>query len=226
MRFITRQNDLRIAQQHRLHIHLRRRLGKVGEDIVRPAHSQGIAHHLSATERIQRPVPDLIEHLQGLLTPILLAQLPQPVTQGLGILAALFGTADTLGYGFDLLDQLVDVMGFATEGGDAQALELVALGGRYAAWPQQQQVGAQAEQALHVQLPLAPHRGQLAQRRRPLATVKYTHQQVVRLQLKHDFAHRGGQADHPRGFACQCGADEQRQQAWQQAHQPSWRGMR
>ncbi|MCY1182795.1 hypothetical protein D9M73_233730 [compost metagenome] len=138
----------------------------------------------------------------------------------------LLGTPDTLGNGLDLLDQLADVVGFGAEGGHTQALELVALGRWHTAWPQQQQVGAQAEQALHVQLPLAPHRGQRAQRRRPLATVKHTHQQVVRLQLKHDLAHRGGQADHPRGFACQCGADEQRQQAWQQAHQPSWRGMR
>ncbi|MNZ51655.1 hypothetical protein D3C78_694760 [compost metagenome] len=137
MRLITRQNDLRVAQQHRLHIYLRRRLGEIGEDIARAANGQGIADHLPATERIQRSVPDLIEHLQGLVPSILLAQLPQPVTQGLGIPMALFGTADTFGDGFDLLDQLVDVMGFCAVRCDTQALELVALGRRHAARPQQ-----------------------------------------------------------------------------------------
>ncbi|MNC73593.1 hypothetical protein D3C75_1248200 [compost metagenome] len=72
---------------------------------------------------------------------------------------------------------------------------MVALGGWHAARPQQQQVGAQAEQALHVQLPLAPDRRQVAQCSRPFAAIEHAHQQVVGLQLKHDLAHRGGQTD-------------------------------
>lgn len=112
-------------------------------------------------------------------------------------------------------------MGFGAVGGDAQALELVALGGGDAAGPQQQQVRLEAEQALHVQLPLAPHRRQAGQRGGPFAAVEHAHQQVVGLQFEHDFTHRGGKADDPQRLTGLCAAGQPCQQAEQDAHQPN-----
>ncbi|MNH20631.1 hypothetical protein D3C79_804080 [compost metagenome] len=151
-------------QQHRFHAHLWCRLAQVGEDIARAAHGQGITDHLPAPEGVQRPVPNLVKHPQRLLTPILLAQLPQPLAQGLRIVPTLLVTANAPGDGLDLIDQLVDVVRFGTEGGNAQALELIPLCRRHTAGPKQQQIRLQAEQALHVQLPLAADRRHITQR--------------------------------------------------------------
>ncbi|MNN25058.1 hypothetical protein D3C81_1385130 [compost metagenome] len=151
----------------------------------------------------------------------MLTQLPQPLTQATHILPPLLCPPYTHGNGLDLFKQLLKVVGFGTEGRDTQARELITLGRCHTARPEQQQVRPEAEQALHVKLPLAPYRGQVAQRRWAFAAVEHAHQQVIGLQLKHDFAHRRRKADHAQRLASLDSAGQHRQQAEQAAHHPS-----
>ncbi|MNP50843.1 hypothetical protein D3C76_1451280 [compost metagenome] len=69
-------------------------------------------------------------------------------------------------------------MRFGDEGRDIQALELIALGRADAAGPEQQQIGSQAEQALHVQLAIAAKRRQALEFGGALAGIQNAHQQI------------------------------------------------
>lgn len=62
------------------------------------------------------------------------------------------------GQGFNLIGQLIEACRFGGEGEIIQVTQLLALGNTHTAWPKQKQVGLQAEQTLHVQLPVAAHR--------------------------------------------------------------------
>jgi len=81
LRLITGQNHLGIALQHRLHAHLRRWQCQVGKHIARTAHFKRIADDLPTADGVQRPIPDLIEHLQRLVPSIALAQVIQLLSQ-------------------------------------------------------------------------------------------------------------------------------------------------
>ena len=69
------------------------------------------------------------------------------------------------GQGFNLISQLIEAAWLANVGRDLQATQLFALCNAHTARPEQEQVGLKAEQALHVQLPVAAHRGHAGQLR-------------------------------------------------------------
>ena len=129
----------------------------------------------------------MVKHPQRLGPLVALAQLGQALTQLYRELAPCLSAAQLLGNGLHLGGQLFKAVGFCDVHRDIQPLELLALGRADAARPQQDQVGLEAEQALHVQLAVVPDRGHLRQRRRAVTTVKHADQQVLGTQLKHDF---------------------------------------
>ena len=96
-----------------------------------------------------------------------------------------------------------------------RGLQLLTLGWADAAGPQQDQIGLEAEQALHVQLAVMSDRRQLCQCWRPFAAIEHAHQQVGGAQFSNDFRQGRRQADHPLGRQC---LGTQRQQ---QDRQPS-----
>src|ERR1700680_3641213 len=50
-----------IAREHRLLVDCRRQRGEIGEDIVAAAQRQHFADHVRTRQRVQRPVPHLVE---------------------------------------------------------------------------------------------------------------------------------------------------------------------
>ncbi|MNG04872.1 hypothetical protein D3C84_880360 [compost metagenome] len=142
------------------------------------------------------------------------------LTQLLRTRPPLLGAPHLHADGLNLVDQLINAMGVGGVGGDTQTFELITLGRRNAARPQQQQIRLETEQPLHVDLAVAPDRRHLGQGRGPLATVEHAHQQISGMQFDNDFRQRGGQADHPRSSRQWRGQCQQHQQQ-NAAHQPS-----
>ncbi|MCY1559359.1 hypothetical protein D9M68_963890 [compost metagenome] len=126
---------------------------------------------------------------------------------------------------FNLRDELVEAPGFGDVEGDAQALELCALGRADTAGPEQEQVGLEAEQALHVQLAVTPYGRQVFKDWRTVTAIQHAHQEVGGAQFNDDFRQRRRKADDPRRRHRR-GADGQQQDRQPAVHQPSWRGMR
>ncbi|PAV93754.1 hypothetical protein WR25_18880 [Diploscapter pachys] len=67
---------------------------------------------------------------------------------------------------------------------------------------------------------------QPGQRRRTLAAIEHTDQQLAGVQFQNDLGHRWRQADYPRRSLGQSTEAQQRKTGEQRPHQPSWRGMR
>jgi len=78
-------------------------------------------------------------------------------------------------------------MRFGDVGRNVQPLELFTLRRADAAGPEQQQIGLEAEQSLHVQLTVAANGRQIFEFSRTLTGIQHTDQQVCRTQFNHDF---------------------------------------
>ena len=96
----------------------------------------------------------------------------------------------------DLRGQLFKVVRFGDVGRDVQALELLTLGRADTAGPEQQQIGFEAEQPLHVQLAVAANGRQIFEFGRTLTGIQHAHQQVGRTQFDDDFRERRREADN------------------------------
>src|SRR5229473_5145717 len=55
------QYHIGITREHRFLVDCRRQRGEIGEDIVAAAQRQYLADHMRARQRVQRPVPYLVE---------------------------------------------------------------------------------------------------------------------------------------------------------------------
>ncbi|MNR31934.1 hypothetical protein D3C85_1494760 [compost metagenome] len=97
----------------------------------------------------------MIKHPQRRVPSITQTQRSQTLTQLGRQRNTTLRTAEPGGDRFHLRSELVERVGFGDVGGDVQSLELFTLGRANAAGPEQQQIGLQAEQALHVQLTVA-----------------------------------------------------------------------
>ncbi len=133
--------------------------------------------------------------------------------------------AELRGNVFNLHDELVEAAGLGDIDRNAQALELLALGRADTAGPEQEQVGLEAEQALHVQLAVTAYGRQVFKDWRTITAIQHAHQEVGGAQLNDDFRQRRREADNPRSRHRR-GADGQQQDRQPAVHQPSWRGMR
>ncbi len=177
-------------------------------------------------EGIQRAVPDLVEHPQRPFTGVGCAQLGKAGAKRLGQALALLRAVDRLADHPELLGQPVEASLRHHQHGNTELLQLLALAARHAVRPEQDQIGAQAEQGLHLHLSITPHRRYLSQGSGTFAAVQHTGQAVYGIEFQHDFAERGRQAYYPlrgnrrqRGQQCQGGQQ-------QETHQCSCRGIR
>ena len=78
----------------------------------------------------------------------------------------------------DLRGELFEVVGFGDVGRYVQPLELLTLGRADTARPEQQQIGFQAEQLLHVQLTIAANGRDILEFGRTLTGIQHPHQKV------------------------------------------------
>ncbi|MNR21992.1 hypothetical protein D3C85_1389240 [compost metagenome] len=125
------------------------------------------------------------------------------------------------GNGLDLCGELVQALGLDDESRDVQTLELVTLGRADTAGPEQQQIRFQAEQPLHVQLTVTPHRGQVLEFCRTLTGIQHTHQKVCGAQFNDDFRKRRCKADNAFDTRGRVADGQQQNRQPDRAHQPS-----
>ncbi len=213
-------DDRRIARQHRFDADLRRRLRQIVEQVLGAADAQRIADHLASADGVQRPVPDLVEHLQRLVPPVALGQAPHAFAEpGRQPLAGL-GLAQCLAQRSQLPSQFVEVVRFGDEEGDAEIAQALQLRLGHAARPDQDQIGLQLEQAFEVDLAVAADGRQVPDRRRPFAAVQHADQAVRGAEFEHAIGQRRRQADHP--LRRPGGkAEEQAGEQPERTHQPS-----
>ena len=100
---------------------------------------------------------------------------------------AALGAIQRHSQGLDLIGQLLEAGRLCCVGGDVEVTQLFALGSCNATRPEQQQVGLQAEQALHVQLAVTAHRGHIAQLWQRFPGLQAPHQQIGGTQLYNHF---------------------------------------
>ncbi|MNP32352.1 hypothetical protein D3C76_1255280 [compost metagenome] len=150
-----------------------------------------------------------------------MTQLSQPLTQTASQRSPTLRPAKLQGNRLDLRGELFEIVRFGDVGGDAQALELLTLGRADTAGPEQQQVGLEAEQPLHVQLAVAANGGQILEFGGTLAGIQHANQQVGRTQLNDNFRERRRQADNPFDRDCRATGGQQQHRQPDRTHQPS-----